>query len=49
MGKYLILEKDLTGEKLNKAIDDLIYNPHKLKEMAKNSKALEISMLQNKL
>ncbi|NLX60979.1 MAG: undecaprenyldiphospho-muramoylpentapeptide beta-N-acetylglucosaminyltransferase [Tissierellia bacterium] len=37
---YLILEKDLTGEKLNKAIDDLIYNPHKLKEMAKNSKAL---------
>jgi len=37
---YLILEKDLTGEKLNNVINNLIYDFNKLKEMSKNSKAL---------
>lgn len=37
---YLILEKDLTGEKLNKAITDIIYDNNRLREMSKNSKLL---------
>ncbi|HHV45476.1 MAG TPA: undecaprenyldiphospho-muramoylpentapeptide beta-N-acetylglucosaminyltransferase [Tissierellia bacterium] len=37
---YLILEKDLTGEKLNKAINDIIYDRNKLKQMSNNSRKL---------
>jgi len=37
---YLILEKDLTGEKLNKAINDIIYDKNKLKQMSINSRKL---------
>lgn len=37
---HLILEKDLTGEKLNEAIDNIIYDAEKLNNMSRNSKAL---------
>lgn len=37
---YLILEKDLTGEKLDETINNLIYDTDKLNRMSKNSKAL---------
>lgn len=37
---YLILEKDLTGEKLYKAINEIIYDRNKLNEMSINSRKL---------
>lgn len=36
----MILEKDLTATKLNKTINDIINNESKLKDLAKNAKAL---------
>lgn len=37
---YLILEKDLTGEGLNKIINKIIYDKKKLEDMATNSKRI---------
>ena len=42
----MILEKDLNGESLVKEIDRIMNDEAKRKEMAENSKALGIQMLQ---
>ncbi len=39
---YLLEEKDLTPQKLCQAIDDLLNNPQKIKEIAKNASATAI-------
>lgn len=45
----VILDKELSGEKLNNIINDLVSQPEKLKEMSQKSESLSIKNVENKI
>ena len=46
---YVILDKELTGEKLDAKIKELVLNKRKLEQMSKNAKELSINNVEDKI